>query len=78
MYTNQEIWNIYAQYKQGIILNIIIIIIVLTHSKAILKITVEIEPHPAALDFKDLFQYSSRSKQNCLLKNLPGLCQSLF
>ena len=62
MYTNHEIWNIYVQYKQGIILNIIIIIIELTHSKAILEITVEIEPQPAALDFKNLSQYSSRSK----------------
>ena len=41
---------------------IIIIIIELTHSKTILEITVEIEPQPAALDFKKLSQYSSRSK----------------
>ena len=33
---------------------IIIIIIELTHSKTILEITVEIEPQPAALDFKNL------------------------
>ena len=39
-----------------------IIIIELTHSKTILEITVEIEPQPAALDFKNLSQYSSRSK----------------
>ena len=41
---------------------IIVIIIELTHSKTILEITVEIEPQPAALDFKNLSQYSSRSK----------------
>ena len=45
-----------------IIIIIIIIIIELTHSKTILEITVEIEPQPAALDFKNLSQYSSRSK----------------
>ena len=39
-----------------------IIIIVLTHSKTILGITVEIKPRPAALDFKNLSQYFSRSK----------------
>ena len=33
---------------------IIIIIIELTHSKTILEITAEIEPQPAALDFKNL------------------------
>ena len=40
-----------------IIINIIIIIIIieLTHSKTILEITVEIEPQPAALDFKNQF-----------------------
>ena len=41
---------------------IIIIIIELTHSKTILGSTVEIEPQPIALDFKNLDQYSSRSK----------------
>ena len=41
---------------------IIIIIIKLTHSKTILENTVEIEPQPVALDFKNLSQYSSRSK----------------
>ena len=41
---------------------IIIIIIELKHSKTIPEITVEIEPQPAALDFKNLSQYSSRSK----------------
>ena len=44
------------------IIIIIIIIIELTHSKTILEITVEIEPQPAALDFKNLSQYSNRSK----------------
>ena len=45
-----------------IIIIIIIIFIELTHSKAIIEITVEIESQPAALDFKNLSQYSSRSK----------------
>ena len=41
---------------------IITIIIELTHSQTILENTVEIEPQPVALDFKNLSQYSSRSK----------------
>ena len=41
---------------------LIVIIIELTHSKTVLEITVEIEPQPAASDFKNLSQYSSRSK----------------
>ena len=41
---------------------IIIIIIELTHSKTILENTIEIEPKSVALDFKNLSQYSSRSK----------------
>ena len=55
-----------------IIINFVIIIIIiittttttieLTGSKTILEITVEIEPQPAVLDFKNLSQYSSRSK----------------
>ena len=45
-----------------IIIVIIIIIIMLTHSETKLENTVEIEPQPVALDFKNLSQYSSRSK----------------
>ena len=45
-----------------IIIIIIIIIIKLTHSKTIPEITAEMEPQPAALDFKKLAQYSSRFK----------------
>ena len=45
-----------------IIIIIIIIIIMLTNSKIILENTVEIEPQPVALDFKNLSQYSSHSK----------------
>ena len=45
-----------------IIIIIIIIIIELTHSETILENTVEIEPQPVALDFKNLSQYSSRFK----------------
>ena len=45
-----------------IITIIVIIIIELTHSKTILEITAEIEPQAAVLDFKNLSQYSSRSK----------------
>ena len=41
---------------------IIIIIIELTRSKTILENTVEIEPQPVALDFKNLSQYFSCSK----------------
>ena len=48
-------------YTLGIII-IIIIINMLTHSKTILENTVKIQPQPVALDFKDLSQYSSRSK----------------
>ena len=39
-----------------------IIIIELTLSKTILENTVEIKPQPAVLYFKNLSQYSSRSK----------------
>ena len=48
-------------YTLGIII-VIIIINMLTHSKTILENTVKIQPQPVALDFKDLSQYSSRSK----------------
>ena len=39
-----------------------------------LENTVQIEPQQVALDFKNLSQYSSRSKKNCL----PNLCCSCF
>ena len=47
-----------------IIITIIITTIIteLTHSQTILENTVEIEPQPLALDFKNLSQYSSGSK----------------
>ena len=47
-----------------IIITIIITTIIteLTHSQTILENTVEIEPQPLALDFKNLSQYSSRFK----------------
>ena len=45
-----------------IIIIIIVVVVELTHSKTILGNTVEIEPQPVALDFKNLDQYSSRSK----------------
>ena len=45
-----------------IIIIIIVIVIELTDSKTILEINVEIEPQPAALDFMNFSQYSSRSK----------------
>ena len=41
---------------------IIIIITELTHSKTILENTFEIELQPVAFDFKNLSQYSNRSK----------------
>ena len=50
-------------YKVGFIIIITIIIIIeLTHTKTILENIVEIEPQPVALDFKNISQYSSRSK----------------
>ena len=52
----------YYYYYYIIIIIIIIIIIELTHNQTILENTVEIEPQPVALDFKNLSQYSSRSK----------------
>ena len=39
-----------------------IIIMMLRHSKTIVENTVEIEPQPVDLDFKNLSQYSSHSK----------------
>ena len=45
-----------------IIIIVVVVIIELTHSKIILENTVEIEPQSVALDFKNLSQYSSRSK----------------
>ena len=45
-----------------IIIIIIIIVVELTQSKTILGNTVEIEPQPVALDFKNFSQYSSCSK----------------
>ena len=45
-----------------VVVIIIIIIIELTHAKTIVENTVEIEPQLVALDFKNLSQYSSRSK----------------
>ena len=45
-----------------VVVIIIIIIIELTHTKTIVENTVEIEPQLVALDFKNLSQYSSRSK----------------
>ena len=58
---------VYQRVRNVVIIVVIIIIITeLTHSKTILENTVEIEPQPVALDFKNLSQYSSRSKKNCL------------
>ena len=45
-----------------IIIIINTIVIELTHSKTVLENTVEMEPQPVALHFKNLSQYSSRSK----------------
>ena len=54
---------------------IIIITIELTHSKTIQENTIEIEPKPLALDFKNLSQYSSRSK-NSLLNLCCSCCNT--
>ena len=51
-----------GKYLQLIIIIIIGIITELRHSKTILENTAEIEPQPVALVFKNLSQYSSRSK----------------
>ena len=51
-----------GKYFIIIIIIIVIIIIELTHSKTIMENTAEMEPQPAALDFKNLSQYSSRLK----------------
>ena len=51
-----------GKYFIIIIIIIVIIIIELTHSKTIMENTAEMEPQPAALDFKNLSQYSSRFK----------------
>ena len=64
----------YLTMETAIIIIIIIIIIELTHSQTILENTVEIEPQPVALDFKNLSQYSSRSKPNCLLSLCCSYC----
>ena len=60
VYHNKKVVSTY------IIIIIIIIIIIniteLTHNKTILENTVEVKPQPVALDFKNLSQYSSRSK----------------
>ena len=65
---------VHSGYLGRIIIVVVIIIIIvntiititiiteLTHSKTILENTVEIEPQPVASDFKNLSQYSSRSK----------------
>ena len=44
----------YYYYYYYIIIIIIVIIIELAHSKTILENTVEIEPQPVALDFRNL------------------------
>ena len=49
------IWHI-------IIIIIIIMMMMLTHGKTLLENTVEIEPQPVVLYFKNLSQYSSCSK----------------
>ena len=45
-----------------VVVVVVVVVVELTHSKTILQNTVEIEPQPVALDFKNLSQYSSRSK----------------
>ena len=70
--TLTELLVYYAQFLRSkhrfiiiiivVVILIIVIIIELTHNKTILENTVEIEPQPVALDFKNLSQYSSRPK----------------
>ena len=47
--------NSFKIYLQWLLLSVL-------HSETILKNTVEVEPQPVALDFKNLSQYFSRSK----------------
>ena len=44
-----------------IIIIIVVVIIELTHNKTILENSLKIKVQPAALDFENLFKYSSRS-----------------
>ena len=60
-------FSIFNQFDYNIVVIIIITIVIssiieLTHSKTIVENTVEIKPQPAASDFKNLSQYSGRSK----------------
>ena len=56
-----KIWLWHLKFQPIIIIIIIIIVVIEpTHSKIIMGNTVEIEPQPVALDFKNLSQYSSR------------------
>ena len=68
---------VYHRVRNVVIIVVIIIIITeLTHSKTILENTMEIEPQPVALDFKNLSQYSSRYKKNCLLNLCCSCCNT--
>ena len=62
LYSITPIITIVVAVVVVLLIIIIIIIIELPHSKTILENTVEIEPQPVSLDFKNLSQYSSRSK----------------
>ena len=56
------LFRIHLLLLLSVLLIFIIIIIGLTHSRTVVENTVETEPQPVALDFKNLSQYSSRSK----------------
>ena len=52
----------YYYYYYYYVVVVVVVVIELKHSQTILENTAEIEPQPVTSDFKNLSQYSSRSK----------------
>ena len=52
----------YYYYYYYVVVVVVVVVIELKHSQTILENTAEIEPQPVTSDFKNLSQYSSRSK----------------
>ena len=52
----------YYYYDYYYVVVVVVVVIELKHSQTILENTAEIEPQPVTSDFKNLSQYSSRSK----------------
>ena len=60
-----EIWLWFLRNFENITIIVVVVVVViieLTHSKTIVENTVEIEPQPVVLDFKNPSQYSGHSK----------------